>query len=249
MNRLTSEVRTSHGATPLKRSGLFLAACLAAIVLVVPAAVADGSIGVLAAYTRSHQLGVRLGAWSNLGGTPDDSVSVSSLSYYLTDFNEANFYFEGFFAYRFSSALMAEFSVGVVSRGDVTLHDEAYDDSYYGSMLVYPILLKLKFYPLGPVGGKFYPYLQLGGGLYYGKHNIQIVSSSSVFYYSFDEDSETTVNYVLGGGLDWPVARKFGLEFNMQYMPIDFSRELIGTCDYSSFTVAIGANYLFSPKE
>ena len=60
------------------------------------------------------------------------------------------------------------------------------------------------------------------------------------------EASETTFDYVVGGGMDWPVASIVAMDFQVQYMPIDFSEELIGVRDYSSFTITVGVKYLFS---
>jgi outer membrane protein W len=200
------------------------------------------------AFIERHQAGVRIGGWSNLGGTPADSVGVAQAAYYLTDFNEANFYLEGYFGFRFNRFLVGEFSVGIVSRGDVTLRDEFIGESRIGTLLVYPILAKFKLYPVGMVANRFHPYVMAGGGLYYGRHDVQIVSTQSAFFTAFDEDSETTFNYVVGGGFDWPLASVVGLDLNVQYMPIEFSNDLIDVRDYSSFTVTVGVKYLFSPQ-
>ncbi len=194
-------------------------------------------------YLHSHQAGIRLGAWANLGDSPLDSLQLTSTAYYLTDFSGGSFYFEGFLGYRISRLLVAELSVGIVNRGDVSLFDL---DSFYGSLLVYPILLKARVYPVGKVGGRFYPYLLAGAGLYYARHDIQIVSSSYGFYGFIEEDSETRFGYVVGGGFDWPLASVVALDFNVQYMPIDYSTKIIGITDYSSLTVTIGVKYLFS---
>ncbi|MBU0983987.1 MAG: hypothetical protein KKA42_08965 [candidate division Zixibacteria bacterium] len=195
-----------------------------------------------------HQVGARIGGWSNQGASPADSVQdAGSLAYYLTDFSEANFYLEGFAAYRISPYLMGEISLGIVSRGDVTLvPDPNLDSRRYGGLLVYPILAKVKLYPLGDYSGKFHPFVTAGGGLYYARHDVQIVSGYDAFYnYYFEEDSKTSFSYVLGGGFDWPVAPMVGLEFNVQYMPIDFSSNLVGIQDYGSLTFTVGVKYLF----
>lgn len=198
-------------------------------------------------FVRSHQAGVRLGGWSNLGSSPQDSVSVNAFAYYLTDFKSASFYLEGYFALRLNRWLVGEASLGVVSRGDVTLRDEDIGESRIGSLLVYPILLKAKLYPTGVIGGRFHPYFLIGGGLYYGRHDVQIVSTSSAFYSAFDEDSETAFDYVIGGGIDWPLSSRVGLDLNVQYQPIEFSNGLIDVRDYSSLTITVGVKYLWSP--
>jgi len=199
-------------------------------------------------FRKRHQAGVRLGVWGNLGDTPLEEISDNSSSIvFINDFKDASFYIEGFAAYRFSPCFMGELSLGVVSRGEVTRRDPS--SSLYGSLLVYPMLLKLKLYPLEQWSFKFHPYLTVGGGIYHARHDIQIASGA--YYYStfYEEESKTSLNYVLGGGFDWPVATTIGLEFSAQYMPINFSKALIGVTDWSSLTITIGAKYLFESKK
>ena len=88
--------------------------------------------------------------------------------------------------------------------------------------------------------------VRAGGGIFYGRHDIQITTGWTAYYRSeLGEDSETDFNYVLGGGIDWPVASVVALELSAQYMPVKFSGDLIGIRDYSSLTVTVGAKYLF----
>jgi opacity protein-like surface antigen len=192
-----------------------------------------------------HQAGARLGGWSNQGSNPPPRLDLPDGGYYLTDFGSSNFYLEGFLGYRLNRALMLEFSLGIVSRGDVTLI-ESDSGSSIGTMQIYPILAKLRIYPFGAHTGQFYPYLMAGGGIYYGRHDIQITTGASAYYRAaLGQDSETDFNYVLGGGIDWPVASVVALELSAQYMPVEFSGDLIGIRDYSSLTVTVGAKYLF----
>lgn len=186
-----------------------------------------------------------MGGWSNRGSTPLDSFDLAVNSYYLTDFGSSNFYLEGYLGYRLNRALMLEFSLGIVSRGDVILV-ESDGGSSIGSMQIYPILAKLRIYPFGAHTGQFYPYLMAGGGIYYGRHDIQIATAGDASYRAaLGQDSETDFNYVLGGGIDWPVASVVALELSAQYLPVKFSGDLIGIRDYSSLTVTVGAKYLF----
>ncbi len=200
-------------------------------------------------YLAKHQLGVRLGGWANLGDNPIDSVGVDENAFYITDIADANFYLEAYAGYRFSHTLMGEFSVGIVSRGDLTFRDNFSRESFFGSLLVYPILAKAKIYPVGVVAGKFHPYLTVGGGVYYARHDVQIVTSGSTLYRDFEEASKTRFSYVVGGGFDWPLASMLALDFNAQYMPIDFSEQFISIQDYSSLTITIGIKYLFATKK
>jgi opacity protein-like surface antigen len=218
--------------------------------LSLPALAIDQEPDKITVYQKSHQAGIRLGAWANQGDTPADSVGIGSPAdpfyfYYLTDFTSGNAYLEGFFAYRISPYFAGEFSAGIVSRGDVTLQDEALQQTSFGSMVIYPLLLKARFYPLGASHTSLHPYLMAGGGLYYGKHDVQIIANPSGLTADLDQSSETVFSYVLGGGIDWPVASVVALELNAQYMPIEFSKNLVGVKDYSSFTITVGVKYLF----
>ena len=223
-----------------------IAAAIVAVAVSVEAQT-DTAIGnpVQQAFLGTHQAGARLGGWSNRGSDPPDRSDMSDGSYYLTDFGSGNFYLEGYLGYRLSRALMLEFSLGIVSRGDVTLV-ESDTSSSIGTMMIYPILAKLRIYPFGAHTGQFYPYLIAGGGIYYGRHDIQITSGWTAYYRAaLGQDSETDFNYVLGGGIDWPVASVVALELSAQYMPVKFSSGLIGIRDYSSLTVTVGAKYMF----
>ena len=232
------------------RSVLVVTAVAALVALLgLPAEAVDKKPDRIDAYLRSHQVGFRIGAWANQGDTPADSVgTASSFLYYLTDFTGGNAYLEGFFAYRINPHLAAEFSAGIVSRGDVTLQDDLLQQTSFGSMVLYPILLKARFYPLGAAHTRFHPYMFAGGGMYYGKHDVQIIDNYVGLTADLDESSETVFSYVLGAGVDWPLAEVIALDLQAQYMPIDFSKDLVGVKDYSSFTITIGVKYLFFAK-
>ncbi len=242
--------RNSQGVTRVCRSVLAATAIVALVVLVgLPAEALDKKPDRTTIYLKSHQAGVRLGAWANQGETPADSVPTPYDGlYYLPDFTSGNAYLEGFFAYRLSPYFAGEFSAGIVSRGDVTLQDNISGQTSFGSMVIYPILLKARFYPLGASHTRFHPYVFAGGGMYYGKHDVQIVANALGLQADLDQSSETKFSYVVGGGVDWPVAEMVALELNTQYMPIKFSKNLVGAKDYSSFTITIGVKYLFSAK-
>ncbi len=199
-------------------------------------------------YYNKHQLGVRLGGWANLGDSPIDSVGVDENAFYIADIADANFYLEAYAGYRFGRALIGEFSVGIVSRGDLTFRDTFSRETFFGSLLVYPILAKAKIFPMGGISGKLHPYLMVGGGAYYARHDVQIVTSSGYVYRDFQEASKTKFSYVVGGGFDWPLASMLALDFNAQYMPIDFSEQFISIQDYSSVTITAGIKYLFATK-
>jgi hypothetical protein len=202
-------------------------------------------------FLESHQVGARLGGWSNQGDTPPDQFGPPSGEYYVTDFQSGNFYLEGFYGHRLNSSLMLEFSVGIVSRGDVILYE--FPDtmsSSIGTMMIYPILIKMKWYPFGALSGKFFPYLVAGGGLYHGRHDIQIATGYDAYLRAeFGEDSQTKFDYVLGGGMDWPLASVVALDLQANYMPVSFSSDLVGIRDYSGLTITVGVKYLFTSND
>lgn len=193
-------------------------------------------------FNKMHQAGIRLGIWANNGGSPTDSPGTVE-----TSFKEASLYFEGCFAYRLAPQAMLELSVGVVNRGSVTFREG--NTTNIGNVLVHPILLQLKLYPLASVKLRFQPYLSAGGGLYYGRRTVQFTTSGDVYYFGVEEQSGTNLNYVLGGGIDWPIGKKIGLEAGIKYMPIEFSKGLQTIRDYDAIAFTIGVKYLYRSKE
>ena len=192
-------------------------------------------------FNERHQAGVRIGLWSNLGDEAVVDSTVGALSW-KTDIGNSNFYFEAFAGYRINSLAMAEVSFGFVNRGSVTLFENPY--SYVGNLLVYSILLQLKIYPVPTLPGRLHPFLVGGGGLFYGRHDVQFTTDYDFFYY-FNEKSATDFNYVIGGGVDWQLADYLGIDFSVKYMPIGFSKELVTMKDYDALTFAVGIKYLF----
>jgi opacity protein-like surface antigen len=216
-------------------------------VLVLSVIIAAGAVSVIAAdqprnqFNLQNQAGIRLGVWSNLGGSPVADTS-SGISTYTTDLKSSAFYFEAYFGYRLNPQLMLELAFGVVNRGDVTVNDGS-GNQFFGNLLVYPIQLRAKVYPLASLRPKFQPYLTAGGGIYYGRNSIQFSTSNS-FFSDYVGDSRTKFSYMLGGGIDYPLSNIVGLDLNASYMPINFSKDLIFVRDYSALTVTVGIKYL-----
>jgi len=197
--------------------------------------------------SRKHQIGVRLGAWINSGDTPPPLLIDTTYNAQLeTSIKDASFYMEGFFAYNILPQTYLELTFGIVNRGSVTLYDDG--DTDVGNLLVYPILLHLKLYPLSMFESRLQPYVSVGGGFYYGKRDIQITTNYYNYYYNLNEDSQTDFNYVLGGGFDWLLNDKMALDLNVKYMPINFSKALITIKDYEAITVSFGVKYLYGKK-
>lgn len=191
------------------------------------------------AFERRHQAGVRIGVWANNGDLPPSRLEDGSGNVLETDINSANIYLEGFGAYRLFSRGLLEFSVGFANRGDVNFLEGGRE--YFGNLILYPILVQFKYYLPRPAGN-FLPYLEAGGGIYYGRHSVQFTNDA---YFAFSEVSGTDVNYVVGGGFDWPVSHSIALGLDAKYMPISFGKGLVEITNYRAITVTVGIKYLF----
>src|SRR5574341_1879746 len=124
-------------------------------------------------FSKSHQLGMRLGAWANLGGLPPDTLfNPSTNSIMATELTNSNFYFEGFFGYRLNEQLMLELSLGISNRGSVTLSQNG--STEVGNVIIYPVLLQMKLYLLSMTDLGLQPYVFGGGGMYHGRRSTQV---------------------------------------------------------------------------
>lgn len=196
-------------------------------------------------FLTQHQAGGRIGVWSNQGDLPPAAGQLNQSGTFNTNIGGSSAYVEGFFGYRLSSHLVAELSLGTVNRGSVTLLNDSTGASDIGNLMIYPILVQLRLYtPRIPNTG-LYPYIMAGGGLHYGRRNVQF-TNSQVYYANWQEETATNFNYIVGGGIDWPIAGSIGLDFTVKYMPINMSLVVIDKWDALAFTV--GVKYLYSPK-
>lgn len=190
------------------------------------------------ALSRNHQFGVRLGVWSNSGQLPRASDSVGSY-WYFADVKDASFYAEVYFGMRIMRPLILELSAGMTNRGDVTVRNDFYD--YYGNISLYPINVRLKLYPFAALRSPYQPYIMGGAGLHIGKNNIQF---SNDYYAAYNERSLTDLDFVFGGGMDWPLTTRIAMDFQAAYLPMKFSKELFGAKDYSGVIITVGVKYL-----
>lgn len=196
-------------------------------------------------FNKTQQVGIRLGVWANNGAKhPALIMSTDGQSQVETSIGDANFYVEGYYAYNLFSSFYGEISFGMVNRGTVKFY---YANNFdLGHLLLYPILIQGKVYPLGSTHSRFQPFLGAGGGLYYGRHSIQITTDYYAQYYGLQGDSKSDFNYTLVGGFDWLLGEKTSLELQARYMPINFSDDLIFVKDYKATTITVGFKYRFN---
>lgn len=219
-----------------------IAACVIVIFAAVSVCAGDGTPDYRALFNQTHQAGIRLGVWGNQGEMPASfGVLPPDSLLYRTNFKSASFYFEAYLGLRLIRYAMAEISVGIVNRGDVSASLGGIND--IGNITLYPILVRLKLYPLASIASRMQPYVTFGGGLYYGRNNIQF---SNDYLAPYRETSRTNFNLSAGGGVDWPLSRRIALDFQASYMPIKFSGDLFTVRDYSAWTVTVGVKHLFS---
>ncbi len=241
---MTSQAATPRAIHPI--SGALIVWAVVVFVMQTCPASAQTDQNTAPLFSRQHQVGVRLGMWSNNGATPPASSSDSVSGIIQTsDINSASFFLEGFFGYRFTRLLMGELSFGLSNRGDVITRDTQFGINDVAALNIYPILLQIKLYAPPLMNGKLYPYAAAGGGIYYARNSIQV--TDEYYYAQFREASETDFNYVLGGGFDYVLASQIGLDFNVKYMPVTFSDRLVGVTDYSALTITVGVKYLYLP--
>ena len=196
---------------------------------------------------RKHQIGIRLGGWINGGESPPALLTDTFNNPLMkTSIKDGSFYFEGYYAYNLLPYTFMEFSLGIVNRGSVTIYDIYGTD--IGNLLIYPILLQVKLYPLLSSDSKLQPFVGFGGGLYYGRRNVQFTNNSYSFY-SLNEDSKTDFNYTLSGGVDWCLNNSIAFDMQLKYMPINFSKSLVTVNDFKAVSVTVGIKYLYATKK
>lgn len=189
---------------------------------------------------RYSMAGIRLGGWSDQGDDPsNDSVSF--------DLSNTGFVTELFIDYRLTPAILGEISFGILSRGDVTI--EQGNGRFVGPIVLYPVMLQFKFSPLSGKSEKFHPYLIGGGGVVFGKQNIDI-SFGNISYGEYLDAQKTVTDFstTYGGGIDLALSDQIGLNFNVKYFPIRFGDELAGIKDYTGISFTIGAAYFLHKK-
>jgi hypothetical protein len=194
-------------------------------------------------FLSQHQAGLRLGVWSNQGELPPAEGRVNETGSFETNIGSSSAYVEGFFGYRLLPWLTGELSLGTVNRGSISIEDQGAQD--IGHLMIYPILLQFRLNSPPLPGTDLYPFAVIGGGLLYGRRTVQFTNAVN-YYSNWQEESATDFNYVIGGGVDWPVARQIGLEFSVKYIPMNLSLVTIEKQDALAF--GVGVKYLYLSK-
>lgn len=182
-------------------------------------------------------VGGRAGVWVNTGDEGPLLIPTSLITTVEQDINDAGLYAELIYSHGFSSLLRFDFSLGITTRTDLVSNAQ----DIFGSVNMYPIQFALRLYPLGSVSlGNLHPYA-LGGAA------LTIASQSRQGVGSFFGDSRTkaSVDFLLGGGVDIPVAAQIALNFSGKYHHIDFGEDSFNNVrDFSGFSATFGIVYM-----
>jgi outer membrane protein W len=180
-----------------------------------------------------EMMGGRLGVWVNTGDD-GNAISITGLDQEVAG---ANLYGELLYSHALSDFFRADIGLGVSNRSDIT----ATGNSFTGQINIYPVQVALRVYPFGGFGlGKLYPYFLGGAGLYIGSQ-----TGSSFRSFTSSSKTATDLNYVLGGGVDVPVAETIAISAAAKYYRIDFgSDKFLGLQDYSGYSITVGVSYI-----
>ncbi len=181
-------------------------------------------------FTHKHFAGGRIGAYTS--NAAEDPLQAET----VLDFTKSSVYAEFFYAHRLFEPLSVEFSVGLYSRGDVQ-----YEDNVETSPVkLYPIWLSAKIYPLYKLQLPLHFFVQPGAGMFYGVH--ETYDYSRLIY---EQKNRVLFTYMLGAGADFPLGRSFGLTASFKFIAAEFNKPLAEVKDYSGWTLAVGAGYIF----
>ncbi|MEK7775184.1 MAG: hypothetical protein AAB305_04800 [Candidatus Zixiibacteriota bacterium] len=195
-------------------------------------------------YGSTHQIGIRIGGWANLGDNPP---AIGLSGNFESKINSGSAYGEAFLAWKLFHSGFAELDLGAVNRGSVTLVENGQQN--IGYLQVTPLLLQCRYYPVMGQSAKIFPFLTAGGGVYFGRRSVQFTTDSYASTYDgFNDESQTEFNYVLGGGIDFRLSRSIALELQSKYMPIHF-KQLALVENYTALTITIGVKYLYLPSK
>ncbi|MFH2034833.1 MAG: hypothetical protein ABIJ45_00380 [Candidatus Zixiibacteriota bacterium] len=182
-------------------------------------------------FMHKHFAGGRIGAYTTVSDETPPDEALTSLK-----FTKSSIYAEFFYAHRIIEPLAIELSVGIYSRGDVE-----YDNGVETSPVkLYPIWLSAKFYPFYKLPSPLHFFIQPGAGIFYGVHETYDYN-----YYVYEQDNKVKFTYMLGGGVDFPLGQSFGLTASFKYIPVKFNKPLAEVEDYTGWTLAVGAGYIF----
>jgi hypothetical protein len=188
-------------------------------------------------------IGLRLGLWADESNEkPVDNITIDA------DLPATSFFTEFFYDFRLMRMVMLELSMGIASRGDAVVREA--DDKYIGSINLYPLLAQLKISPLSGRSRTVCPFILGGGGVVWGRQNIDYITSADPFYNPDRvNNTETVFIGVVGGGVDFAISEQIGLNFSAKYLPISFKGSLAGVKEYTGISFAVGVAYYLHKKE
>jgi len=203
-------------------------------VAVVLSVTAGGGYANAGPFGNRDMAGGRFGPWVNTG----DDGTTTGINGVQQQVANANLFAELFYSHALSNFFRADIGIGVSNRSDIT----ATQNSFTGGINLYPVQVGLRIYPLGGMGlGKLYPYFLGGFGLYIGSQ-----TGSSFRSLGISSSTATDLNYVIGAGLDIPVAETIAITTAAKYYPIDFGSDgFLGLQNYSGYSITAGVAYLF----
>jgi len=225
----TSYPRSIHFQKAIFVRVLFAVAAIVLLSVTIGAIEADAG-----PFAKRDMAGGRIGAWVNTG----DEGTVTGINGVQQTVSNANLFAELFYSHAFSNFFRADVGIGVSNRSDIT----ATTNTFTGGINIYPVQLGLRVYPLGGTGlGKLYPYVLGGFGLYIGSQ-----TGSSFRSLGIASSTATDLNYVVGGGIDIPVASTIAITTAAKYYQIDFGSDgFLGLQDYSGYSITAGVAYVF----
>jgi len=219
-----------------------LVSALVIVLIAVPAAALEKAPADKLLAGNYSMIGLRLGLWADESNEKPNDTTIDA------DFPSTSFFTEFFYDFRLMRMVMVELSMGIASRGDAVIRKA--DDKYIGSINLYPLLAQLKISPLSGRSRTVCPYILGGGGVVWGRQNIDYITSADPYYNPGRvNNTETAFIGVVGGGVDFALSEQIGLNFSAKYLPISFRGSLAGVKEYTGISFAVGVAYYLHKKE
>lgn len=179
-------------------------------------------------------LGVRIGFWS----APEAKNVETDLFWEEVPVTER--YLELFLSSGLKKRFSREISLGLYWRGETELYDidpktRIKYTLYYHKVVLLPISLGFKFYPLSPVkNSRWHPYIGAGVGLVLG-----IEKYYSEYWGNYSNISPT-FGWHVGGGIEFKLSQSIVIGADFKYRGVNFREEIGGLKDYSGPGATLG---------